>query len=125
MEYLEEKVMQMSMQNEFLTNTLAGIVDKLDPLTQAQNPTLPIPEKDDMPSPNNNFTPKGHVKPSLPSDFNGDHSKGCAFLNSCELYIQLASHQFASESDKISWALMYMKSRWALLFVDWILRWES
>jgi len=125
MEYLEERIMQMSAQNEFLTNTLAGIVDKLDHLMQTQNPTLPVSEKDDTPSIDNNFTPKGHVKPSLPSDFNGDRSIGHAFLNSCELYIRLANYQFTSESDKISWVLTYMKSRWASLFVDQTLRWES
>jgi len=44
MEYLEEKVVQMLAQNEFLTNTLVGIVDKLDRLMQTQNPILTVLE---------------------------------------------------------------------------------
>jgi len=34
MDYLEEKVAQMVAQNEFLTNTISGIADKLDLLMQ-------------------------------------------------------------------------------------------
>jgi len=44
---------RMLTQNEILTNTLVSIVDKLDRLMQAQNPMLPVSEKDDMPPYNN------------------------------------------------------------------------
>jgi len=50
------------------------------------------------------------IKPAPPSDFSGDQAKGRAFLNSCELYMQLAGDQFPGEEEKISWAYSYMKS---------------
>jgi hypothetical protein len=40
------------------------------------------------------------------------------FLNSCELYITLAPHQFVDDHAKIMWALSFMKSGWAACFVD-------
>jgi len=121
MEYLEEKVAQMLMQHEFLNNTFMSIADKLDHLMQAQTqnqkPMSTTSESHETP-PTNKTTTKRHIKLLPPSDFNRDHAKGRTFLNSCELYICLAQHQFASESDKVSWVLTYMKSRWASLFVN-------
>jgi hypothetical protein len=48
----------------------------------------------------------------------GDQTKGWAFLNSCELYINLAPHQFVDDTTKIIWAFLYMKSDWAAYFMD-------
>ena len=124
MDYLEEKVAQMVVQNEFLTNTILGIADKLDLLTQPWNISSPTLEKRNILFSNNNNNRK-HIKPLLPSDFNGEHSKGQAFLNSCELYVKLTGYQFSLEADLITWALTYMKSGRALLFIDWTLRYES
>jgi hypothetical protein len=57
------------------------------------------------------------IKPSPPADFNGDRSKGKAFLQSCRTYIRLSPDTFDSEVTKIIWAMSYMKSgragRWA------------
>jgi len=48
-------------------------------------------------------------KLSSPSDFSREHHNGCAFLNSCFLYIHLAPEQFCNEQEKILWALMFFK----------------
>jgi Retrotransposon gag protein/Zinc knuckle len=57
------------------------------------------------------------VRPSSPSDFDGDRNKGRAFLTSCRTYIRLCPDSFPDEPTKIMWALSYMKtgraSRWA------------
>jgi hypothetical protein len=42
-----------------------------------------------------------HIKPATPNDFLGDHAKGRAFLNSCNLYIGLAPTQFVDNQAKI------------------------
>src|SRR5262249_35202143 len=68
---------------------------------------------------------KSRIKPSPPPEFTGDRTKGRAFMNSCELYIRLAPHQFESEEAKIAWAYSYMKTGRAALFVDRILRFET
>ena len=44
--------------------------------------------------------------------------KGCSFLNSYELYINLAPHQFEDEHAKIMWAMSYMKSGCTVRFVN-------
>jgi len=36
------------------------------------------------------------LKPATPSEFLGDHMKGCAFLNSCDLYIGLVGHDMGN-----------------------------
>jgi hypothetical protein len=59
-----------------------------------------------------------HIKPACLNEFGGDRTKGRTFLNSCELYIGLAPHQFADDHAKIMWALSSMKSGWAARFVD-------
>jgi len=42
-------------------------------------------------------------------DFNGEHHNGCAFFNSCSLYIRLAPEQFQDEQERILWALTFFK----------------
>jgi len=49
-------------------------------------------------------------KLSCPLDFSGERHNGCAFLNSCSLYIHLALEQFHDEEERILWALTFFKS---------------
>jgi len=58
------------------------------------------------------------LKPATPSEFTGDHTKGCAFLNSCNLYIGLAPTQFADDQARIYWVLSFMKGDCAVCFTD-------
>jgi hypothetical protein len=53
------------------------------------------------------------LKPSAPSEFDGDCAKGKAFLTSCQTYIRLCPEAFKEDTIKIVWAMSYMKSRWA------------
>ena len=57
------------------------------------------------------ITPKAHgLKPALLLEFDGDHTKGMAFLNSCQVYIHLCPNSFTDEQAKIVWAMSYMKA---------------
>ena len=58
-----------------------------------------------------------YAKPATPNDFSGDRTKGRAFINSCELYMALAPHQFADDNAKIMWAFSFMKTDRASRFV--------
>jgi len=111
-EHLEEQVAELKLQNEVLNNAIATLTDKIDLLVVASTPQANSPL---------NPVQKSHIKPSPPQEFSGDGAKGRAFLNSCELYLQLAPHQFASEHEKVSWAYSFMKSGCAALFVDCML----
>ena len=48
--------------------------------------------------------------PALPNEYDGDCSKGQAFLISCQMYICLCPDSCLEEQVKITWALSYMKS---------------
>jgi len=65
------------------------------------------------------------LRPALPSEFDGDRSKGMAFLYSCQTYIRLCSASFPDDQTKITWALSYMKSGRAVLWAARIFRWEE
>ena len=47
---------------------------------------------------------------ALPNEYDGNCSKGQAFLTSCQMYICLCPDSFLEEHIKITWALSYMKS---------------
>jgi hypothetical protein len=63
--------------------------------------------------------------PALPSEFDGDRSKGMAFLYSCQTYIRLCADSFSDDQTKITWALSYMKSGRAALWAARVFRWEE
>jgi hypothetical protein len=60
-----------------------------------------------------------------PSEFDGSRHKGCAFLNSCKLYMNLALQQFTNKTSKVHWALPYIKVGRASLYVDWVLWYKA
>ena len=55
--------------------------------------------------------------PTLPTEFDGERSRGQAFLNSVQTYMRLCPDPFHSDQVKITWTLSYMKSgraaKWA------------
>jgi hypothetical protein len=65
------------------------------------------------------------VKPSSPPDFDGSRKEGRAFLNSCELYMQLVGSAFANDQQKIHWVLTFCKSGRAAKFAERVLRAEK
>jgi len=65
-----------------------------------------------------------HPKLSCPLDFSGERHNGCAFLNSCSLYICLAPEQFHDKQKKILWALTFFKGGCATKWSENVFRQE-
>ena len=103
----------------------AELYQKLEQFLKAstQRSDPPIPTTPASPPP---IPPKSHkAHPSMPTEFDGDRSKGIAYLNSCQTYIQLCPEDFADEQTKIIWAMSYMKSSRAQKWTARIFRWEQ
>jgi hypothetical protein len=64
------------------------------------------------------------IKLASPDNFDGDRSKGRAFLTSCELYLSLTGPDYPDEQSRIHWALSFFKSRRAATFAKRIVRQE-
>ena len=94
------------------------LVEKIPPVSPKIHPTDIIPIQ---------ATPTRWQPPppALPNQYDGNHSKGQAFLTSCQTYICLCPDSFPEEHIKITWALSYMKSRWAAKWAEWIFQWEE
>jgi hypothetical protein len=58
------------------------------------------------------------IKPASPDNFDGDRSKGHAFLTSCELYLSLTGSDYPDEQSCIHWALSFFKSGRAATFAE-------
>ena len=103
----------------------AELYQKLEQFLKAstQHSDPPIPTTPTSPPP---VPPESRkARPLVPTEFDGDHSKGIAFLNSCQTYIQLCPKDFADEQTKIIWAMSYMKSGRAQKWTAHIFRWEQ
>jgi hypothetical protein len=132
MEILEERYTQVVAQNtqlnntcEFMQRALEQIATHLTGRNQTPPPLTQERSRETPTSVSISKQPRRRVKPSPPSDFSGDRTKGQAFINSCNLYIRLALEQFSSEEDKINWAYLFMKSRQAALFADRMMCFEA
>jgi len=99
----------------------ANTQHKLDiPISHIPQSENPIPSTQLTP-----VTPKAHgLKMALPSEFNGDRTKGMVFLNSCQVYIRLCSNSFMDKQAKIVWAMSYMKAGQAAKWSAHVFRWE-
>jgi hypothetical protein len=64
------------------------------------------------------------IKPANPDNFDGDRSKGYAFLTSYELYLSLTGADYPDEQAHIHWTLLFFKSRHAATFAEHIVRQE-
>ena len=104
---------------------LEGLLNTLQ--VQLTTPPLPPPKNKPhspvLPMPIEAQTLK--LKPTLPSDFDGNRKKGRIFLNQCKLYIRLRKMDFADEVTQINWALTYMKSGHAAAFVEELMVYEA
>jgi hypothetical protein len=125
-------------------NLLQMILERLGPTPGLLNESRPSPTRWLQSCPPTPIPTLGSgrkktlLKPSAPSEFDGDHAEGKAFLTSCQTYIRLCPEAFEDDTIKIVWAMSYMKSRragcWAarefeynaisrdkrLRFLDWV-----
>jgi hypothetical protein len=116
---LESTVDNMMSQSEATKNLLQTILERLGPVPGLLNESRPSPTRWPQSCPPTPIPTLGSgwkktlLKPSAPSEFNGDHVQGKAFLTSCWTYIYLCPEAFEDDTVKIVWAMSYMKSRWA------------
>ena len=111
--HLQELTERQHVSESNINSTLAALTMQLQQLTQLvanppppaipNTPPPPVPSPPVFPSPAL-LARRTRPKLSCPLDFNGERHNGCAFLNSCSLYICLASEQ-----EKILWALTFFK----------------
>jgi hypothetical protein len=134
----------MMSQSEATKSLLQTILNRLGPVPgllneNTSNPTGRPQSRPPTPIPTSAAgRSRTLLKPSPPSEFDGDRAKGKAFLTSCRTYIRLCPEAFEDDTVKIVWAMSYMKSgragRWAtrefeyeaasqagrLRFLDWV-----
>jgi hypothetical protein len=100
------------------------LISRLDVTSDQVDPTPPI-DRVVLPPTKTDSVKVRSAKPASPPDFDGDHSKGSAFLNSCQTYIRLRPEEFYDEQMKIVWAMSYMKTGRAEKWTARIFRWEQ
>jgi len=114
--------------NKTPLNHILQLLQRLPSVGDTQTPqNIPAtPEPQPLVTPANP-TPsvRAWAEAMTPNDFDRDHLKGWAFLNSCRLYISLCEDQFKDKQAKIHWALSFMKSRCAALYANSILQNEA
>jgi uncharacterized coiled-coil protein SlyX len=106
-----------------MDNIIAPVAPPQPP--QPTQPTQPAPPIPPTTTPPDAAKSRSRIKPGVPSDFDGDRTKGRAFLNSCDLYIALCLAEFEDDQAKIHWMLSYMKEGRAANFADRVLRQEA
>src|SRR5262245_33201091 len=104
LETLETGFTELRAQNATIMQHLSELLVKFENNTDSITTAAP-----------NSNSPDDKLKPSPPSDFDGSRSKGRAFLNSCDLYINLVPHQFSMDEKAIMWAVSFMKTGRAAL----------
>jgi len=131
--HLHELTERQNISENNINTALTTLTVQLQQLTQlvANPPPLPIANTPPppVPSPPVSLPPapmarRTHPKLSCPLDFSGERHNGCAFLNSCSLYIRLAPEQFHDKQKKILWALTFFKGGCATKWSENVFRQE-
>jgi hypothetical protein len=105
-------------------NKLDHIIATMNRLAQ-HIPETPLPEPQVV-TPKPADPPKfRRPKPATPPDFDGERTKGLAFLNSCQTYIRLCPEEFRDEQTQIVWAMSYMKTGRASKWTARVFKWEQ
>jgi hypothetical protein len=120
MEILEDEFTKLQAQNATIISQQAEILNRLGPTPNPAAPSAPT-----IPIPAPSGTVESKLKPASPDDFDGNRSKGRAFLNSCELYFTLVPHHFPDETTAVRWAISYMKTGRAALFAQRAVRHQA
>ena len=130
LEALELSLTEERAKTDRIENQLNRLLALLDPTGENAEPAPPGEARSvqamDEDTPSEMNTGRGfQMRPSNPSDFDGDRAKGQSFLNSCNLYFSIAGRAFHNEQARISWALTFFKSGQAASFADRILRTQA
>jgi hypothetical protein len=118
---LQEQIMRMQERHEAVFKNLQeqGMLRDENYIPQGESHVhAPVPMETTL-SPREGRT---GPKPAAPADFEGDRTKGRAFLNSVQWYMRSRGHEFRDTDHKVAWTLSFMKSGRALTFVNQITR---
>jgi hypothetical protein len=127
MEYsLTDQVLLLSNRVKTTEEKHDQILHLLRELKNASTATPPSPSFPLRPASFATATPSPQLRPNVapPETFDGDRSKGRAFLTSIALYLSLRGSEFANDQDRIKWVLSYMKSGRAATFAQRTMRAE-
>jgi hypothetical protein len=124
LEALEHGQQNMRTQLDNISADLGQLIQQLQNATPAPPP--PPPAVPPPPPPLTTATPtRSRLKPATPAEYDGNRSRGRAFLNSCMLYTRLCPGEFPDDQAKINWTLSYMKGGRAAVWADRIIRHDS
>lgn len=124
---LEQAISELQTRDDNTQQKLNVLIDRL---THIPRPTSPTPNPTHISDaeiipPSLSAPPARGPPPALPSEFDGDRSRGQEFLRSCQTYIRLCSHSFPDDQISITWTLSYMKSGRAAKWAARVFRWEE
>ena len=132
--HLHELTERQNVSENNINTTLAALTVQLQQLTQlvANPPPLPVLNTPPLPvlfplvsPPPAPTVRRTRSKLSCSLDFSRECHNGCAFLNSCSLYICLAPEQFHDEEERILWALTFFKGGRAAKWSENVFRQEA
>jgi hypothetical protein len=124
---LEQALSELQTRDVQTQQKLDLLLTHLVPPTRPSSPPkrdTPSPSSPPSPGPRRTLTGRGPA-PALPSEFDGDRTKGMAFLRSCQTYFRLCPDSFSDDQMKILWALSYLKSGRAAKWAARVFRWEE
>jgi hypothetical protein len=125
LETLEQGATQQQTFNRDVKQSLEDIIKKLSEINLQPPPPPPKPPTPTAASHSQSPTVQGRLKPSPPTDFDGNRAKGRAFMNQCELYFTLRPSDFPNDETKVNWVLSFMKSGRAATFADRVISYEA
>jgi hypothetical protein len=123
---IEKQLAEQAEANRITNNNLANLIRMMSTRESkniAPTPPAPIPIPQPITTTSRASQPS-RIRPCAPNDFDGDRSKGRAFLTSCEIYTSLTASDFPADQTQIHWALSYCKSGRAANFAERIIRQE-
>jgi hypothetical protein len=122
---LSEQVEATRATNELITQLFSMMRTRNvnDHVATPTSPSVSLPSLS-RPSQPRSVLHSPRIKPANPDNFDGDRSKGHAFLISCELYLSLTGADCPDEQACIHWALLFFKSGRAATFAECIVRKE-
>ena len=118
---MEQKIADLQAKDAANDVRMEQILAALSTLLRLSQHTSEIPS---TPSPATQLRVRT-IRPVTPPEFDGDRTKGMAFLNSCQTYIRLCPEEFLDEQTKIVWAMSYMKAGRAQKWTARVFRWEQ
>lgn len=123
-EQLTEAAKAHRITNKLISDILTKLNGEKDQPPPTPTPTVPIVPSVPTPTEEPPSNTSG-LRPANPSPFNGDRSKGRAFLNSCRIYMNLCRNLFPNDNTRIQWVLSYMNEGRAARFAQRIMLQED